>query len=104
MDEELLKEIAISTGGAYVPAKTLAYDLGEIYAQHLEKLTRGDLASEKRKRYGERYQLFLVLGLTLLILDILTPRFPRRKSSGRSPWEPTSTPMPAAPCRPCPGR
>jgi hypothetical protein len=79
MDEKLLKDIAVSTSGAYVPAKTFAYDLGEIYSQHLQKLTRGELASEKRKRYGERYQLFVVAGLILLLLDTLVPRFPPDK-------------------------
>jgi uncharacterized protein YegL len=83
MDEKLLKEIAVSTSGAYVPAKTLAYDLGEIYTQHLQKLTRGELASEKRKRYGEQYQLFLVAGLVLLMLDGLISRFPKVKTRER---------------------
>ena len=79
MDETLLKEIAVSTGGAYVPAKTSVYDLGEIYVQHLQKLTRGELKSEKRKRYSERYQMFLFVGLALLMVDMLTPRFPRQR-------------------------
>jgi len=28
MDEGLLREIALATGGAYIPAQTRAYDLG----------------------------------------------------------------------------
>ena len=30
MDENLLKELAVATQGAYVPARTLSYDLGQI--------------------------------------------------------------------------
>jgi Ca-activated chloride channel homolog len=80
MDERLLKEIALSTGGAYVPAQTRAYDLGQIYDDQLSQLTRGEIRAEKRKRYGEQFQLFLGLGLMLLMIDVAVPRHPRRRS------------------------
>ena len=75
MDESLLKEIALTTSGAYVPARTTAYDLGLIYDEHLAKLTRGEFQAEKRKRYREQYQLFAGLGLILLLVEMLIPRF-----------------------------
>jgi len=74
MDERLLKEIALTTAGAYVPARTRAYDLGSIYDQHLAKLTGGEIQTEKRKRYRERFQLFGGLGIALLLVDLLIPR------------------------------
>ena len=55
MNEDLLKEIAIDSGGAYIPARTQAYDLGQIYEDHLAGLTRGELVTEKRQQYRERY-------------------------------------------------
>lgn len=81
MDESLLKEIALATSGAYVPARTTAYDLGQIYDEHLAKLTRGEFQSEKRKRYREQFQLFGGLGLALLLLETLIPRFNTRRAS-----------------------
>jgi Ca-activated chloride channel homolog len=78
MDEKLLKEIALTTNGAYVPARTRAYDLGRIYDEHLSKLTRGEISSEKRKRYSERFQIFLVAGLALLLFESAVSRFLRR--------------------------
>ncbi|MBI3273334.1 MAG: VWA domain-containing protein [Planctomycetes bacterium] len=77
MDERLLKEIALVTGGAYVPAKTRAYDLGEIYERHLAELTRGEVQAEKRKRYREQFQLFVCLGLAFLLVDMLLPSVSR---------------------------
>jgi len=77
MDESLLKEIAATTHGAYIPAKTRAYDLGQVYQQHLASLTRGQILAEKRKRYRERFQWFLVLGLGVLLLEMVIPRYPR---------------------------
>jgi len=73
MDERLLKEIALTTSGAYVPARTRAYDLGSIYERHLAQLTRGEIQAEKRKRYRERFQMFAGLGLLLLLLEMLVP-------------------------------
>lgn len=74
MDERLLKEIALTTSGAYVPARTRAYDLGKIYDQHLAKLTRGEFKTEKRKRFREQFQLFGCLGLLLFLVDMMIPR------------------------------
>jgi Ca-activated chloride channel family protein len=74
MDERLLKEIALTTSGAYVPASTRAYDLGRIYDQHLAKLTRGEIRAEKRKRYRDQFQLFGGIGLALLLSEMLIPR------------------------------
>jgi len=75
MDERLLKEMALTTSGAYVPAQTRAYDLGSIYDEHLSKLTRGEIQAEKRKRYREQFQLFGGIGLALLLIEMLIPRF-----------------------------
>ena len=78
MDEETLKEVALATEGAYIPARTLSYDLGEVYAKYLAGLTRGEVESEKRKRFRERFQLFVCLGIFFLLLDMLVPGYPRR--------------------------
>ena len=75
MDERLLKEMALTTSGAYVPARTRTYDLGNIYDEHLTKLNRGEIQAEKRKRYREQFQLFGGLGLALLLIEMLIPRF-----------------------------
>ncbi|MEO8498506.1 MAG: VWA domain-containing protein, partial [Planctomycetota bacterium] len=82
MDEAVLKEIAVTTKGAYIPAKTTAYDLGKVYSDHLAGLTRGEINAEKRKRYRERFQLFVVLGLAALLLEMVIPRSP----TGSSRW------------------
>jgi len=83
MDEPLLKEIALKTGGAYVPARTRDYDLGEVYESHLQKLAAGDAAIDKRKRYRERFQLFLAFGLLCLLVDLMMKRYrPRPRVAG----------------------
>ena len=80
VDERLLKQIALTTGGAYVPAGTRAYDLGQIYVDQTAKLTRGSVEEEKRKRYKERFQLFVCLGVALLLVDMVIASYRRPTS------------------------
>ena len=84
MDEDLLKSIALTTDGAYIPAKTRAYDLGQVYEDHLAGLARGEILEEKRKRYREQFQLFVCLGVAFLLLEMFIPNYPRK----RMVWKP----------------
>ena len=77
MDERLLKEIALTTSGAYIPARTRVYDLGQIYEDHLANLTRTEIRSEKRKRFREQFQLFTCLGLIALLVEMMIPNYRR---------------------------
>jgi Ca-activated chloride channel homolog len=82
-DQDLLKQIALATGGAHIPAGTKAYDLGQIYEDHLANLARGEEENQKRKRFQERYQIFLGLGLALLALERMIPIYGRPNGRGR---------------------
>ena len=70
LNGKLLEQIAMITGGAYIPAGTRAYDLGQVYADHLAGLTRSEYQAEKRKRYREQFQLFVCLGVLLLLMEM----------------------------------
>ncbi len=69
IDEKLMREIAIKTGGQYFRANNNA-KLKEIYAQidKLEK-TKIDVSSFQHK--SEKFHAFAALGLLLLLLDFL---------------------------------
>ncbi len=81
MDERLLREIALKTAGAYVPARTSVYDLGEVYEEHLKDLKAGEIHAEKRKRYRERFQWFVVLGVVCLLAETLLFPYARRAAA-----------------------
>jgi len=71
MDEELLRNIALETGGAYVPVRTGTYDLGQVYQEHLAGLRGGALDDQERRRFREQYQSFAALGLALWLVALL---------------------------------
>ena len=81
MDESLLEQMATTTQGAYVPAQTLSYDLGQIYDDQLAKLTQGDISTEQRKRYREQFQMFAIPAFLLLLIDLWFPEYRRRETS-----------------------
>ncbi|MEO2030512.1 MAG: VWA domain-containing protein [Planctomycetaceae bacterium] len=80
MDESLLEKIAVETSGAWIPARTRAYDLGRIYEDHLAGLTRGEFRSDHRRRFREQFQIFAVVGLLLLVVEQSVPRNTGSKS------------------------
>lgn len=87
-DQSVLKQIAELTGGVHIPAGTTDYDLGQILADRLSDLARGEDGQEaKRKLYHERYQIFLAFGLILLAAELLIAPYPadrqRRPSTSR---------------------
>ncbi len=68
LDGELLREIALATDGAYVPAGTGVLDLKSIYDTHIARLTRGQLDSRGRSIRGETYQFFVAAALACLVV------------------------------------
>lgn len=69
LEEEPLRKIAELSGGRYVPLATLSTaetTLGSIYRRFLRQVAAAE-QNEEESSLGERYQIFLVPGLTLLL-------------------------------------
>jgi len=67
LDGDLLREIALATDGAFVPAGTGVLDLASIYEAHIAKLTRGQLDERGRTIRDEAFQFFVLLALISLV-------------------------------------
>jgi len=74
LDSDLLMKIVYATdGGKYLsvnPGTTM--DLGKIYTDVIASAQKRELESATMIRYDERFQIFLALGLILLIFETLT--------------------------------
>ena len=80
---ETLSQIARTSGGRYVPlatANTAETTLGAIYRRFLRQVAEEDLAEEEELRATERFGLFLVPGIFLVLLAAL---FSRGRFAGR---------------------
>ena len=80
MNPQVLQEVAIQGGGAYVPAGTQDVDLGDIYETHIASIAQADFQSTRIQRYDARYQWFAAAALLLLMIDVwMTDRKPLRR-------------------------
>jgi Ca-activated chloride channel family protein len=70
LDGEMLRQIALATGGAYVPAGTGTLDLESIYRTHIAPLKRGALERRGKAVRYEGYQWAVLLGLISLVLSV----------------------------------
>jgi Ca-activated chloride channel family protein len=63
LDSTALRSIAARTGGIYVPVGTARVNLGDLYRDHLRKLTARELDETVTRRQIERFSWFLLPAL-----------------------------------------
>jgi len=68
LDEDILKKIAITTGGSYVRASNSNIGLDEIFNE-IRKMKKQDLESTMYTEYNDQFQIFAAIALFLLIID-----------------------------------
>jgi len=70
LDEEVLKDIAEETGGAYIEASVKEFGLDTIRTKWLSQMKRLAEEAELERAYKERFQVPLVMGVIFLMVEI----------------------------------
>lgn len=70
-DEEILRKIALETGGFYVRSVSNDLDLETIYKEGIKKMEKKELQSSRRKRWEERFQWFLGIAIFLIVIEVI---------------------------------
>ena len=83
LDGETLRDIALQTDGAYVPAGTGALDLESIYRTHIASMLRGSTEDQQHIVRNEAYQWLVLAALVLLFMGL---SWPRRGTCARARW------------------
>jgi Ca-activated chloride channel family protein len=78
LDEEILKKIAVSTGGNYIRASNSNIGLDEIFSD-IRKMKKEELESTIYTEYNDQFQIFAVIALFFLLLDIIIMERKNRK-------------------------
>lgn len=78
LNEDILKRIAIATGGSYVRATQAEFGLALLYDRSISRLEKKDIEAKMRKHYQERFQIFLTLAALLLFIEPLISERKRR--------------------------
>mgnify|MGYP002622841133 FL=1 len=71
MNGEVLKQIALKTYGAYIPAGTKQVDMASVYRKYVAQVNEQDFETARINSYIPRYQWFVGLALLLLLADAL---------------------------------
>lgn len=70
MNSEILEQIALAGGGAYIPAGTSHVDMGSVYRRYIDQLQTRDFDEARVEHHIARYQWFLAVALLFLFVDI----------------------------------
>jgi len=79
LDVVTLQKIAYQTGGKFYQASAGEAELDEIYKE-ISDLEKKELVSRQFSQYEDRFQIFLIIGLILLLIEILIPERKRIKA------------------------
>lgn len=80
LNEKVLSEIALNTGGAYIRATPLNFGLDFIYDEKIGKMEKKELTSKMAKNYEEKFQIPLFIALILLALDTFVTTYKDEKN------------------------
>ena len=69
LNERLLQEVSVMTGGVYVKSNGAQFGLDLIYEEKLAALEKRDIENKMKKKYYDRFQIPLTLALILLLIE-----------------------------------
>jgi len=70
LDERLLQEIALKSGGSYVHSGATEFGLELIYTEKLSKMEKREFETKLAKHFEERFQIPLFIAFLLLIGEL----------------------------------
>jgi len=86
LDALTLQKIAYQTNGKYYLASTGNAELDDIYDE-ISQLEEKELVSRQFSQYEARFQIFLIIGLIVLVLEIFLPERKKIKSEWKGRFE-----------------
>lgn len=69
LNEDILQKIALATGGAYVRSLPTEFGLELLYRQKLSAMEKRESQGKMARRYVERFQIPLLIGLALILIE-----------------------------------
>ncbi|MGD0341007.1 MAG: VWA domain-containing protein [Bacteroidales bacterium] len=70
LDEDILKKIAIASGGSYVRANNSNIGLDEIFSE-IKKMKKQEMEGTMYTEYNDQFQIFAAIAIFLLIMDFI---------------------------------
>jgi Ca-activated chloride channel homolog len=79
---DILRQVAVETDGAYVPAGTKQVNMSDVYHGYIADVEQTEFETARINQYEARFQWFLGPALVLLLLEIAIANWPHRQVAG----------------------
>ncbi len=77
---DILRQIATTTDGAYIPAGTKQVNMSDVYHSYIERVEKANFETARINQYEARFQWLLAPALVLLLLEIVITTWPARRT------------------------
>lgn len=100
LDGKILRQVAIETDGAYIPAGTKQVNMSDVYHGYISDVEQMEFETAKINQYEARFQWLLAPALLLLLCEVVIATWPTTHSEqvsvtperAKSPISDTNTP------------
>jgi Ca-activated chloride channel family protein len=76
---DVLRQIATTTDGAYIPAGTKQVNMSDVYNGYISKVEQMKFETARVNQYEARFQWFLLPALLLLLAEVAITTWPTRR-------------------------
>jgi Ca-activated chloride channel family protein len=83
LNEEVLKQVALTTAGAYIRSTSTEFGLERLYKEKISKMEKREFKGKMSKLYEERFQIPLAIGLLLILAEALISERKRHDEKNR---------------------
>ena len=78
---DILREVAVETDGAYIPAGTKQVNMSDVYHNYIADVEQMEFETAQINQYEARFQWFLAPALLLLLCEVAISTWPDRRNS-----------------------
>ncbi|MDC0284078.1 VWA domain-containing protein [Mariniblastus sp.] len=83
LNNSVLENVALATNGAYIPAETKSVDMASVYRSYIQNVEQTSFETARLRGYTPRFQIFLGIALSLVLLETFYPQSMRNISARR---------------------
>ncbi|QDU89711.1 von Willebrand factor type A domain protein [Pirellulimonas nuda] len=94
---DILRQVAVETGGAYIPAGTKQVNMADVYHGYIADVEQTEFETATIDQYEARFQWLLVPALGLLLCEVAVAAWPTRRvvrqgaaTAGKQPRSPST--------------
>ena len=86
LNNSVLENVALATNGAYIPAETKSVDMASVNRSYIQNVEQTSFETARLRGYTPRFQIFLGIALSLVLLETFYPQSMRNISARKTEY------------------